>query len=87
MLDYGTKFASVTSLNPNPSHPLAGISVKRLEIEDVEPLRLEINAFLDAIEQETEPQVSGEDGRRALLLAVGVLEKIGEHANRIGLQR
>jgi len=85
VLDYGTKFASVTSLNPNPTHPLAGISINRLEINDVEPLRLEIGSFLDSIEQGTEPPVSGEDGRRALLLAVGVLEKIAEHADRLDL--
>ena len=87
VLDYGTRFASVTSLNPNPTHPLAGISINRLEINDVEPLRLEITAFLDSIEQGTEPPVSGEDGRRALALGVGVLEKITEHANRLGLPR
>src|SRR6266705_2762950 len=38
VLDYATKFASLTSLNPNASHPLEGISIKRLEISDIEPL-------------------------------------------------
>ncbi|MEP6789403.1 MAG: Gfo/Idh/MocA family oxidoreductase, partial [Acidobacteriota bacterium] len=38
VLDYATKFASVTSLNPDAAHPLAGISINRLEINDVEPL-------------------------------------------------
>ena len=87
VLDYATKFASVTSLNPNAAHPLAGISIDRLAINDVEPLRLEINAFLDSIENDSQPPVTGEDGRRALLLAVGVLERIREHANRLDLPR
>src|SRR5678816_4158583 len=39
VLDYATKFASVSSLNPNPARPLAGISVNQLEINDAEPLR------------------------------------------------
>ena len=52
VLDYATKFASLTSLNPNAAHPLAGISINRLEINDVEPLRAEITAFLDAIEND-----------------------------------
>jgi len=79
VLDYGTKFASVTSLNPEAAHPLLGISINRLEINDVEPLRAEITAFLDSIENNTEPPVSGQAGRRALALAVGVLEKIEAH--------
>jgi predicted dehydrogenase len=85
VLDYATKFASITSLNPNPSHPLAGISINRLEINDVEPLRAEITAFLDSIENDAQPPVSGEDGRRALALAVGVLQKIDEHRSNLGL--
>ncbi|MFL6374813.1 MAG: Gfo/Idh/MocA family protein [Pyrinomonadaceae bacterium] len=83
VLDYATKFASLTSLNPNASHPLEGISINRLEIQDVEPLRAEITAFLDSIEIETTPPVTGEDGRRALSLAVGVLERISEHNRKL----
>jgi len=85
VLDYATKFASLTSLNPEAAHPLLGISIDRLEIDDVEPLRAEITAFLDCIENDTEPPVTGEDGRRALELAVGVLEKIDAHASRLSL--
>ncbi len=83
VLDYATKFASVTSLNPEAAHPLQGISINRLEINDIEPLKAEITAFLDAIENDIEPPVTGEDGRRALALAVGVLEKIADHMNRL----
>lgn len=85
VLDYGTKFASLTSLDPNASHPLLGISINQLEIDDVEPLRAEINAFLDSIENDTPPAVTGVDGRRALALAVGVLEKIDEHMRRLSI--
>ncbi len=83
VLDYATKFASVTSLNPNAAHPLAGISINRLEVTDVEPLKSEITAFLDAIEKNTPPPITGDDGRRALELAVGVLEKIDAHRQRL----
>jgi len=79
VLDYGTKFASLTSLNPEAAHPLAGISINRLEINDIEPLRAEITAFLASIENDKTPPVTGDDGRRALKLAVGVLEKIEAH--------
>ena len=86
VLDYGTKFASVTSLNPDAAHPLLGISINRLQINDVEPLRTEITAFLDAIDKNEKPPVTGEDGRRALSLAVGVLAKIEEHIDRLRQQ-
>ncbi|HEX8246915.1 MAG TPA: Gfo/Idh/MocA family oxidoreductase, partial [Pyrinomonadaceae bacterium] len=83
VLDYATKFASVTSLAPNAVHPLLGVSINRLEITDVEPLRAEIEAFLDAIENDKTPPVTAQDGRRALALALGVLEKIDAHARKV----
>ncbi len=85
VLDYATKFASVTSLDTGAAHPLLGISVNRLEIEDVEPLKAEISAFLSAIETDTSPAVTGEDGRRALALAIDVLEKIDAHRLRLSV--
>ena len=85
VLDYATKFASVTSLAPNAVHPLLGISVNRLEINDVEPLRAEIEAFVDSILLDKVPAVTGEDGRRALELAIGVLEKIEAHRSLLNV--
>lgn len=87
VLDYATKFSSVTSLNPDAAHPLLGININRLEINDVEPLRAEITSFLDSIENDKKPAVTGEDGRRALALAVGVLERIEEHVARLGVKK
>ena len=83
VLDYATKFASLTSLNPDAAHPLLGISINRLDVNDVEPLRTEITAFLNAIENDQKPLVTGEDGRRALALAIGVLDKIEAHRRRL----
>ncbi len=83
VLDYATKFASVTSLAPNAIHPLLGVSVNRLEINDIEPLRAEIEAFLDCVTNDKTPPVTAADGRRALALALGVLTKIDEHAAKV----
>ena len=85
VLDYATKFASLTSLNPDAAHPLLGISINRLEIDDVEPLRAELLAFLDSIENDREPPITGIEGRQAVALAVGVLEKIDAHRNRLNV--
>ena len=85
VLDYGAKFASVTSLAPNAIHPLLGISVNRLEIADVEPLRAEILAFLDCVINNKTPPITAADGRRALSLALGVLDKIEAHRSRLNV--
>lgn len=85
VLDYGTKFASITSLAPNEIHPLLGISINRLEIEDIEPLRAEISAFLNCVIEDKLPPITAADGRRALSLALGVLEKIDIHRNRLNV--
>ncbi len=85
VLDYATKFASVTSLNPDAAHPLLGISINRLEINDIEPLKAEITAFINSIITDQPPPVTGNDGRRALELAVGVLAKIEAHRSRLNV--
>jgi predicted dehydrogenase len=82
-VDYVTKYAALTSLAPGTENPLFGIRINRLEINDVEPLRAEIEAFVDSILEDKTPPVTGEDGRRALNLALGVLDKIEEHRNRL----
>jgi predicted dehydrogenase len=82
-VDYVTKYAALTSLAPGAENPLFGIRINRLEINDVEPLRAEIEAFVDSILKDKTPPVTGEDGRRALNLALGVLERIDEHRNRL----
>ncbi|QQS41282.1 MAG: Gfo/Idh/MocA family oxidoreductase [Acidobacteriota bacterium] len=85
VLDYATRFASITSLDPGASHPLLGISVNKLEVEDVEPLRAELSAFLRCIAEDDRPPVTAEDGRRALVLALKVLEKIESHRAKLSI--
>ncbi len=82
VLDYGTKFASLTTLAPNAENPLSGISVNLLQVEDIEPLRAELSAFLDCVINDKTPPINAHDGRRALSLALGVLEKIETHRSR-----
>ncbi len=85
VLDYATKFASVTSLNPDAEHILLGINVNKLEVEDVEPLRAELSDFIDAIVNDKTPPITAQDGRRALNLALQVLDKIEKHRNRLDM--
>jgi len=66
-------------------HPSPGLSLRKVPVEAGEPLRLEIEAFLAAVRNRTEPVVSGEDGRRALALALEIHEAMAVHAKRAGL--
>jgi len=66
-------------------HPSAGLSLSKVAVEPGEPLRLEIESFLNAVRTRAVPLVSGEDGRRALALALEINEAIATHAHRTGL--
>ena len=67
------------------SHPSAGLSLAKIPVEPGEPLRLEIESFLNAVRTRTAPLVSGEDGCRALALALEINRAIRSHAERAGL--
>jgi predicted dehydrogenase len=86
-VDYAARHASISSLAPPPDPASArpGVQLRRLEIADVEPLRAEIEAFLRAAAAGEPPPITGADGRRALALALRVLERIHEHTANAGL--
>jgi len=85
-IDYTTKRASVSSLAPSSaSGAWPGVHVKNLDVIDVEPLRAEVLAFLEAVRDGLPSPVSGIDGRNALALALRVLEGIQEHAAHPGV--
>jgi predicted dehydrogenase len=56
------------------------IGFQSASIKKEEPLRLELESFFDCVEQHRTPQVTGEDARRALKVAVEILDKIEEHS-------
>jgi predicted dehydrogenase len=68
------------------AHPSAGLSLKKVAVELGEPLRLEIESFLQAVRERSRPVVSGEDGRAALALALEINAAIAMHADRAGLR-
>jgi predicted dehydrogenase len=67
-------------------HPSAGLSLKKISVEQGEPLRLEIASFLGAVRTRGTPVVSGEDGRAALALALEINRAIAAHTARAGLR-
>jgi predicted dehydrogenase len=51
-----------------------------------EPLHAEVKSFLDAVRQRSQPLVSLEDGRRALAVALDIVNAIREHGKKVNLE-
>jgi predicted dehydrogenase len=49
-----------------------------IKVERQEPLKLELEDFLNTVKSQGKPKVSGEDGREALRVAMMINEKIKE---------
>ena len=77
--------AARSGLAAASAHPSAGLSLRKVPTEPGEPLRLEIESFLEAVRTRSTPRVSGENGRAALALALQINAAIAAHAQRAGL--
>jgi predicted dehydrogenase len=85
-LDYAEQqVAALKLIPPKDSGVLPVIAAEGLLIEKREPLLAEIESFITAVQSRTAPEVSGADGRRALALAIEVLDQIKAHSERAGL--
>ena len=62
------------------------IGFQPLTVPKDEPLRLEIESFLEAVRNRTRPAVSGEEGLRALDIGLVILAKIKEHGKIVEQQ-
>ncbi len=56
------------------------VNYEPLTIEDREPLQVELEAFIHAVQHRTAPPVTGDDGLRAVDIAEKITESIAEHA-------
>lgn len=78
--DYSAQEILVYRKKPGPIpeglSPMEWITIDPLEVSREEPLRLELQAFLDAVRTRERPVVSGEEGLQALQLAFEIIEAI-----------
>jgi predicted dehydrogenase len=65
--------------------PNLGLSFAKPEVTPGEPLRLEIEAFLDSVRTRRAPRVTARQGREALALALEIQATMAAHAKRAGL--
>jgi predicted dehydrogenase len=82
-LDYARRDAlRVRVARPGPQPEF---SFEKLPTENVEPLKAELQDFVDAVRTRRPPRVGGEAGRAALELAGRVMASIRAHAARVQL--
>ncbi len=55
------------------------VNYEQLQVQDHEPLRLEIESFIHAVRTGSPPPVTGEDGCFAVDVATRIMESIAEH--------
>lgn len=72
---------------PDPARILSGLALSKPTVTPGEPLRLEIESFLESVRTRDQPAVTGEQGRAALALALDINAAIREHAIRAHLDR
>jgi len=65
--------------------PAPGLSFVKPEVSPGEPLKLEIQSFLDSVRTRQAPRVTARQGRNALALALEIQSTMAAHAHRAGL--
>src|SRR6516162_8158752 len=81
-IDFSRRDALVISVERSNSNPHMGF--RKLEATPWEPLRAELEAFVDCVRTRRAPLVGGREGRSALALAERVMVCIEEHAAHVG---
>jgi predicted dehydrogenase len=77
-IDFTRRDVLVLSVDHNGEVPRIGF--RQLETEPREPLRAELEAFIESVRTRCPPLVGGPEGRQALALAERVMSRIEEHA-------
>jgi predicted dehydrogenase len=82
-IDFGKKEIMTVRLKPGEQggHPVPDISKSRFQEQDA--LDLELRDFVKHVRNRTRPAVAGEEGRRALDVALQVVEQINNNRQRI----
>ena len=60
----------------------AGIAMSKPAVAQEEPLKAELKAFISAVRDHSQPQVTLAEGRRALALALDILTQAQQHAEK-----
>jgi predicted dehydrogenase len=75
----GGSLAATPSVNPQ-------ISMGKPPVTAEEPLHAELKSFLECVRRRSQPLVSLAEGRRALAVALEIVDAIAKHSERINLE-
>lgn len=78
------QLAAASAANAQSS-PNPGLSFLKPTVTPGEPLRLEIQSFLESVRTRRQPHVTARQGRDALALALEIQSTMAAHAHRAGL--
>jgi predicted dehydrogenase len=84
-LDFGLKSYNLVRLEKAENAPVPGMPfvVEEGQLGDQDALELELRAFIRAVQDRTAPPVTGEDGTRALALALEINREIEKNFSKI----
>ncbi|WP_263411112.1 Gfo/Idh/MocA family protein [Terriglobus tenax] len=87
VIDVADAAAAAAAMASSPlQHPSTGLALRKLPVENGEPLKLEIESFLASVQTRQQPRVTGQQGKAALELALQINQMIAQHASRAGLK-
>jgi len=75
-IDYASQLGTVVSLR------MGRVSERKLEPPEQEPLKLELQAFIESVKTRKPPRVTGEDGVNALELALRINDEIDRKSSQ-----
>ena len=82
-VDFANHEIVVIGQSENARDPLIpGMDIKQLSFSKADALEEELAAFIAAVSSRQTPQVSGGAGRRALIIALDIMEQIEQRLNR-----
>jgi len=86
-VDYGRQDVIAFAVGDEAGTPSVNPQIKmtRPAVISQEPLEAELKSFLDAVRSRQTPEVSLQDGRRALAVALQITEAIREHSHKAKL--
>ncbi|WP_035273315.1 Gfo/Idh/MocA family protein [Desulfogranum japonicum] len=82
-VDFGKKEVMSVELKDNAQSPFPLPDIKKHGFSEQDILELELTDFIKHVRQRTRPLVSGEEGRRALEVALEVVKQITENRKKV----
>ncbi|HMK64938.1 MAG TPA: Gfo/Idh/MocA family oxidoreductase [Thermodesulfobacteriota bacterium] len=82
--DFSLKSYTVVRLEPKEDRTLPQFMAENGTVDSGDALEMELHSFIEAVRARSEPAVTGEDGKRALAMALRINEEIEKNFKLVG---